>query len=108
QQVRFRPVDDIFAEMCHKYDTLGIRDFAFYADFLLIRYQDNLLPLLRKIVAAKVPWRLYAPEGLDTRFLAQSQELCDLLRASRFQKVYLPVENVDDNVLRSLNRKNET
>jgi hypothetical protein len=56
-------------------------------------------------VDAKKPWRLYAPEGLDTRFLASSQELCDLLKASHFQKIYLPVENVDDDILVSLNRK---
>ena len=105
QQVRFRSVDDIFAEMQDKYDRFGIRDFAFYADFLLIRFQDNLIPLLRKVVAAKFPWRLYTPEGLDTRFLAQSQELCDLLRAAHFQKIYLPVENVDDEILMTLNRK---
>jgi radical SAM family protein len=105
QQVRFRSVDDVFAEMTDKYKRFGIRDFAFYADFLLIRFQDNLIPLLRKIVEAKLPWRLYAPEGLDTRFLASSQELCDLLKASHFQKVYLPVENVDDDILVSLNRK---
>jgi hypothetical protein len=105
RQVRFRTVDDIFAEMIDKYERFGIRDFAFYADFLLIRYQENLIPLLKKIVQAKVPWRLYAPEGLDTRFLAQSQELCDLLKASQFQKIYLPVENVNDDILVSLNRK---
>lgn len=105
QQVRFRSVDDIFAEMCNKYERFGIRDFAFYADFLLIKFQENLIPLLRKIVDAKMPWRLYAPEGLDTRFLASSQELCDLLKASHFQKIYLPVENVDDDILVSLNRK---
>jgi radical SAM superfamily enzyme YgiQ (UPF0313 family) len=98
-------VDDIVAEMVDKHERFGIRDFAFYADFLLIRHQDNLMPLLRKIVAAKKLWRLYAPEGLDTRFLAGSQELCDLLKASHFQKIYLPVENVDDDILVSLNRK---
>jgi hypothetical protein len=103
--VRFRRVDDVFAEMQDKYFEFGIRDFALYADFLLIRYQDNLIPLLRKIVESKMPWRLYAPEGLDTRFLAQSQELCDLLKAAHFQKIYLPVENVDDDILVSLNRK---
>jgi hypothetical protein len=103
--VRFRPVDDVFAEMQDKYDRFGIRDFAFYADFLLIRYRENLIPLLRKIVENKKPWRLYAPEGLDTRFLAQSQELCDLLKAAHLQKIYLPVENVDDDILVSLNRK---
>jgi hypothetical protein len=105
QQVRFRPVDDVFNEMQNKYEKFGICDFALYADFLLIRYQDNLIPLLKKIIAAKLPWRLYAPEGLDTRFLAQSQELCDLLKAARLQKLYLPVENIDDDVLLGLNRK---
>jgi hypothetical protein len=105
QQVRFRPVDDIFAEMRDKYNRFGIRDFAFYADFLLIRFEQNFLPLLRKIVAAKMPWRIYAPEGLDTRFLSQSQELCDLLKAAHLQKVYLPVESVDDSFLYTLNRK---
>jgi|SRR5579862_80124 len=105
RQVRFRPVNDIFEEMLHKHDRYGIRDFAFYADFLLLRHQENLMPLLRKIVDAKLAWRLYAPEGLDTRFLSQSQELCDLLKASQFQKIYLPVENIDDDILVSLNRK---
>ena len=105
QKVRFRSVEDIYCEMQHKYERFGIRDFAFYADFLLIKYQENLMPLLRRIVDSKMPWRLYAPEGLDTRFLAQSQELCDLLKASRFQKIYLPVENVDDEILLSLNRR---
>ncbi len=105
QKVRFRAVDDVFNEMVEKHERFGIRDFAFYADFLLIRYRENLMPLLRKIVDARKPWRLYAPEGLDTRFLAESQELCDLLKASRFQKIYLPVENMDDSILASLNRK---
>lgn len=105
QQVRFRDVDDVFAEMSDKYERFGIRDFAIYADFLLIKFQDNLIPLLRKIVDAKMPWRLYAPEGLDTRFLASSQELCDLLKASHFQKIYLPVENVNDDILVGLNRR---
>jgi radical SAM superfamily enzyme YgiQ (UPF0313 family) len=105
RQVRFRPVDDIFNEMRSKYERFGIRDFALYADFLLIRYRDNLIPLLSKIIESKLPWRLYAPEGLDTRFLAESQELCDLLRQAHLQKVYLPVESADDTILTNLNRK---
>ena len=35
QKVRFRSPDDILAEMKSKADRYGIRDFAFYADFLL-------------------------------------------------------------------------
>ena len=103
--VRFRPPTDIVAEMKHKYENFGIRDFAFYADFLLIRWKENLLPVLKQIVETKLPFRLYAPEGLDTRFLSQSQELIDWMKAAHFQKLYLPVESIDNTYVRSLNRK---
>jgi len=103
--VRFRPPTDIVAEMKHKYENFGIRDFAFYADFLLIRWKENLLPVLKQIVQTKLPFRLYAPEGLDTRFLSQSQELIDWMKAAHFQKLYLPVESIDNTYVRSLNRK---
>jgi len=104
-KVRYRRPEDIVAEMRHKYDRFGIRDFAFYADFLLINFKDNLMPVLREIVSSKLPFRLYAPEGLDTRFLSQSQELLDLMKAAHFQKIYLPVESIDDEYVKTLNRR---
>ncbi len=104
-RVRFRKPADIIAEMRDKYERYGIRDFAFYADFLLMNFRDNLMPVLSEVVAAKLPFRFYAPEGLDTRFLSQSQELVDLLKAARFQKIYLPVESIDDEYIRTLNRR---
>jgi len=91
--------------MKHKYDKFGIRDFAFYADFLLMRWKENLLPILKQIVRDKLPFRLYAPEGLDTRFLCQSQELPDLMKAAHFQKLYLPVESIDNEYVKTLNRR---
>jgi radical SAM superfamily enzyme YgiQ (UPF0313 family) len=104
-KVRFRNADDVVAEMRHKYERYGIRDFAFYADFLLIQFKNNLIPILQQIVSQKLPFRLYAPEGLDTRFLSQSQELLDLMKAAHFQKIYLPVESIDDEYVRTLNRR---
>ena len=106
--VRFRPPSDIVAEMRHKYEKYGIRDFAFYADFLLWNFDDNLIKFLEQIIAEKLPLRLYAPEGLDTRFLSSSQYLCDLLKKSNFQKIYLPVESIDDEYLKILNRRHVT
>jgi len=104
--VHFRSPEDIVAEMRHDYETYGIRDFAFYADFLLWDYEANFQRVLEFLVADKSRYfRLYAPEGLDTRFLSQSQRLVDLMKAAHFQKIYLPCENIDDGYLDTLNRR---
>lgn len=107
QKVRFRPPEDIVAEMKDKADRYGIRDFAFYADFLLWRWRDNLLPVLEMLAASRrrYNWRLHAPEGLDTRFLCEDQRLLDAMKAAGFQKIYLPVENINDRYLTMLNRR---
>jgi len=105
RKVRYRPVDDILAEMRAAQDTYGIKDFAFYADFLLWDHEHNFQPLLDALIADSRFYRLYAPEGLDTKFLSQSQRLVNLLKAANFQKIYLPCESIDDRYLRQLNRR---
>ncbi len=105
RRVRHRQAEDILAEMKDKYERYGIRDFAFYADYLLVNYQDCLMPILRGIVEQKLPFRLHAPEGFDTRTLCQSQELVDLLKAAHLERLYLPLEHFDDKRLKELNRK---
>ena len=82
-----------------------IKDFAFYADFLLWDHERNFQPLLEALIADRRYYRLYAPEGLDTKFLSQSQRLVDLLKAANFQKIYLPCESIDDRFLVQLNRR---
>lgn len=104
RKVRHRDPADVLDEMKHKHYTFGIRDFAFYADALLIGYRKYFMRLLKMIAETDLPFRLYAPEGLDAHAIASSQELADLLRATHFQKVYLPVEAIDEGYLRSLNR----
>jgi hypothetical protein len=105
RQVRYRPVQDILAEMQHAQDAYGIKDFAFYADFLLWDHEHNFQPLLEDIVKDRRFYRLYAPEGFDTKFLSQSQRLVDLLKGANFQKIYLPCESIDDTFLKQLNRR---
>jgi len=62
--------------------------------------------LLDRIAASKSPYiRIYAPEGLDVRYLSKSQRLVDALKAAHLQKVYLPCESIDDTYVKSLNRK---
>ncbi len=105
-RVHCRGVDDIYAEILDKWERFGIRDFAFYADFLLWDYENKFIPLLEKIANTKdTIFRIYAPEGLDVRYLSQSQKLVDLLKAAHLQKIYLPCESIDDNYVKSLDRK---
>lgn len=101
--VHFRSPDDIVAEMRYQYETYGIRDFAFYADFPLWRFQDNFRRI-EAIVAEKLPFRLYAPEGFDVRLLSQSQRLLELMKQAGLQKLYLPCESIDEEYVRGLNR----
>jgi len=104
--VECRQVDDIYAEMMNKFEKFGIRDFCFYADFLLWKPEQNFIPLLEKISQSKnVNFRLYAPEGLDVKYLSRSQRLVDLLKEANMRKIYLPCENIDDQYLHNLNRK---
>ncbi|HNS49983.1 MAG TPA: B12-binding domain-containing radical SAM protein [Anaerolineae bacterium] len=105
QTVEYRPPSDIVAEMRHRYETYGIREFAFYSDFLLWEHEQNLQQILQTIVTERLPFRLHAPEGLDTRYLSQSQRLVDLMKEARFEKLYLPCESADDGYLRTLNRR---
>ncbi len=105
QRVRFRRPEDIVAEMHDKRDRYGIREFAFYADFLLFGFRDHLMKILETLAKDKTKYYLHAPEGLDTNFLSQDERLLPLMKEAGFEKVYLPVESIDDTHLEMLNRR---
>ncbi|HIC95568.1 TPA: radical SAM protein [Candidatus Bipolaricaulota bacterium] len=105
RMVRFRPPEDVLAEMRDKYETYGIKEFAFYADFLLFRPMENFAKVLEGIIQEKLPFRLHAPEGLDVSVLSSSQRLIDLMKAAGFQKIYLPCESIDEQFLCRMNRQ---
>jgi hypothetical protein len=108
-KVDFRRPSDVYAEMRNKWEKFGIRDFALYADFLLWDYENYLIPLLDMISQTKdIRFRIYAPEGLDVRYLSQSQKLVDKLKEAHLQKVYLPCESIDDEYIKTLNRRHVT
>jgi radical SAM superfamily enzyme YgiQ (UPF0313 family) len=103
--VRVRPPGDVLAEMRDKYEKFGIKEFAFYADFLLWRPLENLAKILEGIIREKLPFRLHAPEGLDVSILSSSQRLIDLMKAAGFQKIYLPCESIDEGFLAQMDRR---
>lgn len=104
-RVAFRRADDVVAEIRDKYERYGIRDFAFYADFLLWDWEHNLGKVLEQVVQERLPLRLHAPEGLDTRFLSKNPRLLHLMKAAHFEKIYLPLESIDESHLRALSRQ---
>lgn len=105
-KIRRKPWTDALADIREKYHKYNIKEFAFYEDnFLLSR--DNLVSLLQAIEAAPdlKHLQLYAPEGFEVRLLAKEEELLRLMKKCGFQSVYLPLENVHNQVIRSWNRK---
>lgn len=105
-KIRRKPWEEVLADVREKYTKYGIKEFAFYEDnFLLSR--DNLVSLLTAIEASPdlKHLQLYAPEGFEVRLLAKEEELLRLMRKCGFQSVYLPLENVHNQVIRSWNRK---
>lgn len=104
RRVHHRAPEDIVAEMRYKHEAHGIREFAFYADAVLADFEDHFQRVLELLVESKLPFRLHAPEGFDTRSLSKSQRLVDLMKEARFEKLYLPLEHLDESYLRTLNR----
>lgn len=103
QSVEYRPVEDIVAEMRYAHETYGVKDFAFYADYL--PWSPCFEQLLERLAGENFYFRLYAPEGFDPRPLARSPRLAELMKKTRFQKIYLALENIDGSWLETLDRR---
>ncbi|QGP92269.1 Radical SAM superfamily protein [Neomoorella glycerini] len=108
RQVRQRPPEDVVKEMYFKYESYGIREFAFYADALLHDYENGFQRILEILIERKAPFRLHAPEGLDVRALSQSQRLLELMKAAHMEKIYLPLESIAQTQLTRLGRRHVT
>ena len=108
RRVAYRAINDIVAEIHHAQDAYGIKDFAFYADFLLWDHEQNFQKLLEALCNDGRFQRIYAPEGLDVRHLSQSQHLIDLLKETNLQRLYLPCESINEQRLAGLNRSHVT
>jgi radical SAM superfamily enzyme YgiQ (UPF0313 family) len=104
-KVMFRCPEDIVAEMRDKYERHGIREFAFYADFLLWDWKRNFGKVLELLIKEGLPFHLHAPEGLDTRFLSKDPALLHLMKEAHFEKIYLPLESIHATHLEALNRR---
>ncbi len=72
---------------------MGVRDFAFFDDALLIRPETWLIPFLEGAARQRPSVRLHAPNAMHARAL--TPEICSLLRKAGLTQVRLGVETLD-------------
>ncbi|HWR89913.1 MAG TPA: radical SAM protein, partial [Dissulfurispiraceae bacterium] len=75
------------------YNALGVNDFSFYDDALLVDPDDHIKPILRGVQAAGLRTRFHTPNGLHARYL--DFELAGLMRKTGFRTIRLSLETVD-------------
>ena len=86
--------------------VLGVSDFAFYDDALLLDSEDTLRPVLEKIAREGPRVRFHVPNALHVRAL--SKEWCSLLHASGFRTIRLGLETALDGRSREWGGKVDT
>ncbi len=93
RRVVSRDVNSVIEEIQAKY-AIGIRDFCFYEDNLLMA-RKSFKEILTRIIEAKdlKGIELHSPEGLEIRLV--DLELAKLMREAGFRRVYLPLESID-------------
>lgn len=105
RSVQYRPAEDIAEELAVKQRELGIREIAFYEDNLLFN-RDEFLARLDAIEARGLKFLIHAPEGIEPRLI--EPELLTCMRAVGFERIYLALETIDDQISRSWNRRQAT
>ncbi len=87
-----RSIDDILREVKDFYD-LGVRDFAFYDDALLLDADNHIKPLLKGLIEKGIHANLHTPNGLHARFV--DEELAILMKRANFKTIRLSLETVN-------------
>jgi len=108
QVVRTRDAGETLREIRDKFHRYGIRQFAFYEDNFLVR-KEHFRAVLEGIVAdpdLNGNVKLYAPEGVEVRLI--DPELAQLMYKAGFERVYLPLENINTEVIKSWNRSHSS
>jgi len=77
---------------------MGVHDFAFYDDALLVDPALNIKPLLREIIALGRPIRFHTPNGVHAKYI--DAELAHLFKQAGFRTIRLGFETVNEDLQR--------
>lgn len=87
-----RNVNEILCEILELY-KMGVRDFSFYDDALLVNFDERIGKILKIIHQKCINARFHTPNGLHARLI--TKEVARLLVASNFKTIRLSLETVD-------------
>ena len=75
-------------------NSIGVSDFAFYDDALLVNADAHLKVILKKVIESMSAVRFHCPNGLHARFI--DEELAYLMRKSGFKTLRLSLQTAND------------
>jgi radical SAM superfamily enzyme YgiQ (UPF0313 family) len=87
-----RNVESVVHDISEFY-CLGVRDFAFYDDALLVDSGTHIKVILKEIISRGMDIRFHCPNGLHARFI--DDELANLMKESGFRTLRLSLETVN-------------
>jgi Fe-S oxidoreductase len=97
-----KPWQKVFDEI--KFFTRkGIKNIAFYDDALLYKAEENIKPLLSKIIDENLDINIHTPNGLHARYL--DAELASLMKKSGFIMPRFSLETVNSEVQKKTGNK---
>ena len=100
---RRRSPESVFMEILYWHDNLGVKDFAFYDDALLVDSENHIVPLLRRIIETGLKVRFHTPNGVHVKEL--NPKLCEMMKAAGFTTLRLGLETAS--IKRSTQKDNK-
>jgi radical SAM superfamily enzyme YgiQ (UPF0313 family) len=88
-----REPSQVINEIKELYD-IGVRDYAFYDDALLVNADTHLKIILREIIKLNLNIRFHCPNGIHARLI--DEELAHLMKKSGFTTLRLGLETIDE------------
>jgi len=99
--MKFKDPYDVVSDIEEKY-YFGVQSFRFIDSHLLADYETHFKLILEGLI--KKPWRaeLHSYGGLNPLYV--TQEMLELMAESGFVRIQLPIETIDEGMLKNNNR----
>ena len=99
--MKFKDPYDVVSDIEEKY-YFGVRSFRFIDSHLLANYETHFNLILEKLI--EKPWRaeFHSYGGLNSLYI--TQEMLELMAEAGFVRIQLPIEVVDEEILKKNNR----
>lgn len=95
--------ETVFQEILDLIQDSSISDLAFYDDALFINKEKYFIPLIKKILKAKLNLNFHTPNGLHAKMI--DEKLADLLYETKFKTLRLSLETNDEYLQKSTGGK---